>query len=65
MSIDKNNLPIDATNTVLSAACDASISILLNAHRNIDEEALTEAYQFQDMLQRMIIDLEYLKENGE
>jgi hypothetical protein len=63
--IDKNNLPLDAPNAALSAACDASISILLNAHRNIDEEILTEAYQFQDMLQRMISELEDIKENGE
>jgi hypothetical protein len=63
--IDKKNIPLDAPNAVLSAACDASISILLNAHRNIDEEILTEAYQFQDMLQRMISELEDIKENGE
>ena len=64
MSIDKNNLPIDATNTVLSAACDASISILLNAYRNIDVQKLTEAYQVQDMLQRMISELEDIKEGA-
>ena len=63
--IDKNNLPLDATNTVLSGVCDASISILLNAHRNIDEQKLTEAYQIQGMLQRMISELELIKENGE
>ena len=63
--IDKNNLPIDATNAVLSDACDARISILLNAHRNIDEQKLTETYQIQDMLQRMISELELIKENGE
>ena len=62
MSIDKNNLPIDATNTVLSAACDARISILLNAHRNIDAQKLTEAYQIQDMLQHMISEIEDIKE---
>ena len=62
MSIDKNNLPIDASNTVLSAACDASISILLNAHRNIDALLLTEAYQIQDMLQHMISEIEDIKE---
>ena len=62
--IDKNNLPIDAPNTVLSEACDARISILLNAHRNIDEQKLTEAYQIQDMLQAMILELESIKENG-
>jgi hypothetical protein len=62
MSIDKNNLPIDATNAVLSAACDTSISILLEAHRNIDEEKLTEAFQVQDMLQHMISELEDIKE---
>ena len=62
MSIDKNNLPIDASNTVLTTVCNASISILLNAHRNIDEQKLTEAYQIQDMLQRMISELENIKE---
>ena len=62
MSIDKNNLPIDATNTVLSAACDASIGMLLNAYRNIDVQKLTEAYQVQDMLQRMISEIENIKE---
>ena len=63
--IDICNLPISATNTVLSEACDARISILLNAHRNIDELKLTEAYQIQNMLQDMISELELIKENGE
>ena len=63
--IDKNNLPLDAPNAVLSDACDARISVLLNAHRNIDAQKLTEAYQIQDMLQVMILELESIKENGE
>ena len=63
--IDKNNLPIDATNTVLTCACNASIGMLLNAHKNIDELKLTEAYQIQNMLQGMIRKLELIKENGE
>lgn len=60
--IDKNNLPISAPNTVLSCACDASVSILRQVHLNINEHKLTEAYQIQNMLQDMISELEDIKE---
>ena len=63
--IDKNNLPIDATNTVLTCACNASIGMLLNARRNIDEQKLTEAYQIQDMLLEMIDKIKLIKEGEE
>jgi hypothetical protein len=63
--IDKNNLPLDAPNAVLSDACDARISILLNAHRNIDAQNLLGTYEVQNMLQDMISELEDIKENGE
>jgi hypothetical protein len=63
--IDMYNLPISATNIVLSSACDTAISILLNAHRNIDEQKILTAFEVQDMLQRMISELEEIKENGE
>ena len=63
--IDRNSLPIDAPSMVLGAACDATISALLAVHRNIDKFKFTEAYQIQNMLQDMIIELEEIKENGE
>ena len=63
--IDKNNLPIDATNTVLTCACNASIGMLLNAYRNIDDQKLTEAYQIQKMLQGMILEIKLIKEGEE
>ena len=62
MSIDKNNLPIDASNTVLSAACDTSIKILLNALSHIDRQKLTETYQIRDLILGMVSEIEDIKE---
>ena len=63
--IDKNNLPIDATNTVLSGACDTAIKTLLNALDNIEEKKLTETYQIRDLILSMVSEIELIKENGE
>ncbi len=62
--IDKFNLPMDAPNIVISRACDTGVSILLNLHRNIDEQKLTTACEVQNVIQDMISELEEIKEAG-
>lgn len=61
--INRDNL-VGGGNSKTIERCNVAISVLFEAYENLTTQKLTEAYQAEDMLQKMISEVEHIRENG-